>query len=500
MGPTPLVQRTSRQTKTPLRSFTRQKSLSQSLSPIQDAKPQRRKRNKFDFDAPQFEDFTKPRYQRRKRILDEMVLPAEKRKSQSGIEWQVEDISRRESSNGQRPVNEIENEQEEAEDSGSGSSNDEWFQTRHSEHEPSSPQSPAGPLITPESNGKRSIGASLNSEMSPNTSRPIRSSPLTRTGGSTPRALSMASPLTASHGRNFPSSTTTTKYISPLGLRSKPMRILSAGGASAERKGSSPSSGPLQLFYPEMNEIKSPTGNRGHPPSSLLPSTAAHRDSWRMEPRSSSSIEHNLMTPRRPSALEPDAAQQSDSSMNMPSITAWSSIPETPPILSVKMLSTTATASAAATAADDELGMQLVEERLPTLSVSKKKPHVVADPPGLGVARRIGLTSRAMRVPAETLLNANPLAIAVDGALVDNSPRPPSPAIKRLRVDARFCPAPAPVKSRSGSPPPPTKPPTATSMGGRREKDKTIKVDDLKKLLAEHNQKLRSQVNITRRR
>ncbi|PJF17871.1 hypothetical protein PSACC_02303 [Paramicrosporidium saccamoebae] len=373
------------------------------------------KTSKFEFDAPQFEDFCHPRYAGQRRLLEEAVLPAEQR-----TEWMVDEIE--------------EEEEETRAMETSGDSGDEWFQRPHLEHEPTSPFSPVGALISPERDTPRSTTATTPRS----TPRPISKS--------TPRSVQQDSLMSP---RSFRSPTP----VRGLGLRSKPQRVIpgNSGGSSLASAASPQLSSPMVMEFSQIASlVKSPTTR------------------WQVtmaDPRSSSSIERSVIP--------------SLSDTSLPTITGWSSIPETPPVLASALF---------------DADMAALGKR----SLPKDSPMVRKELP-IPLIKRIGLASRAMRVPA-------PEPPGVDSLTIEPIAAPPrrssitvtkkrSPVIKRLRVDARFCPAPSVLKSKTGSR---NTSPLKTVVPPKKEKP--VKLDDLKKLLAEHNQKLRPQMNITRRR
>lgn len=202
--------------------------------------------------------------------------------------------------------------------------------------------------------------------------------------------------------------------------------------------------------------------------------------------------------------------------------TNWSSsIPATPPILTASLLRLLDQASQGDGDEDGAISMDRqpsgAHSRAEGEGGGRKSPHAP-----LPLSTRGGIGSRAIRVPAVH----NP-------SLVQSQIQVPVPAkasplhlpiVKRVKVDGRFCPVPPPsgrASSKSTSPPPSgngnltamsvssTAPPalapaSAALAGPATRKDRPVKLDDLKKLLAEHNQKLRPHPhphnNITRRR
>ena len=425
------------------------------------------KQDKFEFDAPQFEDFTQPRYLRKLQLLEQVVLPPEQRS-----EWTV------------HTVDLLTHNEDSATDDGDA----EWFEIAHFEHEPSSPMSPAGPLITPIHNSTYSPMGSVLVQDTPH----ISSSP---------------------------------KRLFTGGLRSKPMRI-PRGTSDASDGGSA---GSLRSFYSEMEDIKSPTtGNRkgtntrwqvvslgGNNPIML------RENKDRMDPRTSISIERSLVGTRDSevsgtSGLVTEDEKRIQSLMvssdnelqgNMttsPLNTNWSSIPATPLLLAAPLLLLQENDDNQHQGKDknEHTKSDIAEhERKRSLPISARKPSPLT-------RRLVGLASRAMRVPASTTTTTSEANFfdshdqhAQQKALGSGYVPSPlrlriSPVIKRVKVNARFCPAPLP---RSRQPSPPSQQP---KKEGTSKKERPVKLDDLKKLLAEHNQRLRPPHtnNITRRR
>jgi hypothetical protein len=246
--------------------------------------------------------------------------------------------------------------------------------------------------------------------------------------------------------------------------------------------------------------------------ASLVKSPTTRWQVTMANPRSSSSIER--------------AAIPSLSDTSLPTITGWSSIPETPPVLASALFDADMAALGKRSFPKDSP----MANTLSTINTINAINAIKKEPP-LPLIKRIGLASRAMRVPAleplgveslnleSTATNQRLSSTATNQRLsstttnqklssitatqghspVEAAQRrsPVTAVIKRLRVDARFCPAPtvSVLKSKSGSR---NTSPVKTAVPSK--KDKPVKLDDLKKLLAEHNQKLRPQMNITRRR
>lgn len=416
-------------------------------------------RSKFDFDAPQYEDFTHPRYAHLKRRLEEAVFAADKRAS-----WMVEELP--EGVDGEMMddlmVDEID---------------DHWFQIYHQEHEPSSPLTPAGPLITPEAS--RTDGRSMGS--SPTS---ISRTPLNRHAAQAPSPLSVHS-ITPGTPQRF-------------GLRgAKPIRILALGntGGDSERRGGrgsplsnggggdghgySSSLGGSPMLYSEMDEIKTPTVNRTASRKGSPAASSSRR--WRVsmwgnndfEARRSSSIEAKRCLGPLESIDVTTAVV--DTSFPDSSPSAWSSIPETPPILAsgFKLSSQDYNRRGGKSPLEDEnedgmVGMYR-KRSLPKDSPAVKHSKGPSQP----LLRRIGL-ARAMRVerpeleeyrpPTSVLVRQQQLHQSHQLERAETSPsskplplsKAKSPVIKRQKVDARFCPAPAPVsKVRNFSSPTP---------------------------------------------
>lgn len=476
-------------------------------------------RSKFDFDAPQYEDFTHPRYAQLRRRLEEAVFSAEKRAS-----WTVEPVPVEDPEDGGAEIIgdfAVGAAMQEAEE------DDRWFECHHLEHEPSSPLTPAGPLITPESAGMirgRGGGGSPSVASSP----PSRATPLGRHMTQAPSPLSV-------HSLAAPGTLGDVPHRLP-GLRgARPMRVLAVAGnpsgggreggekvrgapgdctndeddgqsRDSSRSGWASSLGGSPMVYPEMDEIKTPTANRS---ASRRATPLTGRRRWRVsmwgghvgdEPRRSSSIEAR----RPPGGLRSDqdailnVATTIDTSFPESSplgAAAWSSIPETPPILASGFRLSGGGRGSDGRAIGNDLGR---EERsnqhededdgemvgvYRKRSLPKDSPAIRSTNGGGGGGgllpppaqqqqqpsmRRIGL-ARAMRVerpeieeyrPPTTLL-VRQLALQAQQppktAAEPSPPRPPrpsakakSPIIKRQKVDARFCPAPAPVSKVSG--------------------------------------------------
>lgn len=361
------------------------------------------KTDKFAFDAPQFQDFTHPRYRTIKRRLEEVVLPEEERE-----EWQVEELS--------------------AEAFDSPNKDDyEWFQTRHLEHEPSSPPTPTGPLITPDN------------------------SPLSRTWETPKRTHSIPSnsplsPLFSSAGRR-------TTPLRSLGLRSKPMRVIAnpsdSGASSAEGSDAS-------LRFSQSSNIsliKTPTINRSrrvtprNPKKWQIASLIVDHDDVTGtidSARRSSSIERAKELPTSPiQSLIERENKLGTSPLTFGDTNHWSSIPETPPMLNSALIFDN---EGGALDHFDDKGL-FHEDDGPVLAIGKRSmpeetPVASKDehPKANAEIRRIGLTSKALRVerapeefeeykPPPHILRRPPLSAK-------------SPVIKRLKMDAKFCPAP----------------------------------------------------------
>ena len=422
------------------------------------------KQDKFEFDAPQFEDFTQPRYLRKLQLLEQVVLPPEQRS-----EWTV------------HTVDSLTQDEDGATDADA-----EWFEIAHFEHEPSSPMSPAGPLITPVYN-------------------------------------SNYSPMDSVLVQDTPHVSSSSKRLFTGGLRSKPMRI-PRGASDASGSGSV---GSLRSFYSEMEEIKSPTtGNRKGANArwqvvSLVDNnpTMLEENNTRMDPRTSISIERSLVGTRDSgmsrisgtsdlviedekriqSPIVPSDDELQGNMTTSPLNTNWSSIPATPLLLAAPLLflhdSNDSQHRDKSKNEDTRLGTA-EHDRKRSLPVSARRTSPLT-------RRIVGLASRAMRVPTSTATETkffdsheqSTQQKAIGSGYAPSPLRPRiSPVVKRVKVNARFCPAPLP---RSRQPSPPQQHKERIS-----KKEKPVKLDDLKKLLAEHNQRLRPPPtnNITRRR
>jgi hypothetical protein len=127
--------------------------------------------------------------------------------------------------------------------------------------------------------------------------------------------------------------------------------------------------------------------------------------------------------------------EQRRSSTSLPSVAGWSSIPETPPILaSAAIFEMDAVATLRKRSLPKDSPLSIVHKRVDDETIP---------------VRRIGLASRAMRVPAQPYEDDEVNQQTVEQSISSIVVRPKSPSIKRVRVDARFCPVPAPVKVSS---------------------------------------------------
>ena len=438
--------------------------------------------SKFDFDAPQFEDFTKPQYRHTKRLLEIAVLPPEQRS-----DWKVQDCPR-DGLGGQDEPFDDHNFGDCGPDGGWRMEEDlieDWFQRHHTEHEPSSPFSPAGPLITPESANRANVRLYGTPRSATRTKGPVGQSPLSLGDfhtGSAPR-------------QSIQHVSTPRTPLRSFGLRAKPMRVLASASDCSSSLGGIGSAMQNTALTNSTAEEESESMNT---PTMRLSRKASTR--WRVsvlttdhlddivgrDARRSSSIDgyHHSSPSGADFPLadqEEEARRDTDElrrrlSTSLPSIAGWSSIPESPPVLACGLTF------------DDDVNY-LGKRPLP-----KESPIALAAAERDKGLRRIGLGAKALRVerPAVDIEDYRP-----PPALLAR-PKARSPLIKRVKVDARFCPAPPVIKSRNGSPKE-----TATSsfplaMVGKKEKP--VKLDELKKLLADHNQKLRPQINFNRRR
>lgn len=465
--------------------------------PVRD---QGRGHSKFDFDAPQFEDFTKPQYRNAKRLLELAVLPPEQRS-----DWKVEECS----ANGAGPDENFDSQN--LLEGGLGGNawdrevvEDDWFQRYHAEHEPSSPVTPAGPLITPDSTHHHSHPRPLDTPQSATrtATTTVGRSPLS------PYSQTEGARTGSTHQPGTRRGSTPRTPLRSFGLRAKPMRVLaSASDCSSSLGGISSAMQQAAISNSTTDEDEDEDDSTSmNTPTTRLSRKASAR--WRVsilaaeqlllgeiaerrEARRSSSIDGRCrssqsridLTLEEPEARTSTFADVHRLSTSVPSMAGWSSIPETPPVLACGLIF-------------DEDPNYLGKRSLPKDSspapFGQIKRAGEGGGGGGGGLRKIGLGSRAVRVerPTVELEEYRP-----PPALLARS-KARSPLIKRVKVDARFCPAPPAIKSKNASParlPPP--PPLGP---GKREKP--VKLDELKKLLADHNQKLRPQINFNRRR
>lgn len=362
---------------------------------------------KFEFDAPQFEDFTQPQYWLQKQLLEQAVLPAEQR-----VAWSVEDLSLAAAAAAAPP---LPSPNASLGGGGGDGGGEDWFQRVHHEHEPTSPPTPAGPLISPSPLRPRAFCTS--------TPPPAKhaASPLHRL-----YRQSQGQSYTQHHSDHSPSphqSLVSTPLRGNFGLRAKPGRVLHAvHAAQAQGQGEAAAHSAARLPLPQ---IKTPTSRRVS--FSLSPASPA---GWRVAPLG--------RLPRRSSSIEgagsfrdtgTDTGTGTDTSL--PSVADWSSIPETPPL------------SISGAAGRDSAGGRASKRTRVHLPPSPC-PHA-ASPVGhedraQARGRRLGTALRAVRVPpaAET----GDAAAAAASAPLARDATAASPILKRVKVDAKFCPAP----------------------------------------------------------
>lgn len=515
------------------------------------------KRSNFEFDAPQWEDFTLPQYAQQRALLEAAVYP-QATQAQDG--WTVTQLMIPHEGGNHGDCTEA------ADDEG-------WFQRLHAEHEPTSPCSPAGPLISPSPAVSRAAVATA----SPAARSGSRGCPASAGKAKGKESLSVGR-TSSSVGSSSRAAGGHREYSSPRpALRGRPMRVPrpegavagAAAAASAEdnhrgsgQAGSIMASGAegsrgsfLSILGADgaSSDMKSPLGGRGRgvnsnpvgrmralvDSSSPLGGSPMHtRDSLIMDmlspgspmlgsplartmsrnarqsggaklPRTSASIEESLLAGSENGHEEQDDSHGVDyghahaHAHDLPALvqtselppTNWSSsIPATPPILTASLLRLLDQVDKA-DEGEARQGTKVSEQFLPARADEgdeqrNKRSHSPVS------AIRGGIGSRAMRVPA---VNNNPPPVHLH-AQIRASPLQ-LPIIKRVKVDGRFCPAPPPGRtgSRSASPPGAA---AATTTVPATKKEKPVKLDDLRRLLAEHNQKLRPHPhnNITRRR
>lgn len=407
-------------------------------------------RDVFDFDAPRFTDFARPRYRGTKRLLDQLVLK-------------------------QRPEGDPETWPGGAADASSDTSSDGWFDREHQSHEPSSPMSPPGALISPE-----------------RPSRPASSRPSTlQRAHQTPSRLMDACPT------SYISPNISLRKPLPTGLRAKPLRIIPS------QQGRDFSMSSAMLSRSSMHSSLS-SAFAVHPSSAL-----ANASEFISDARSDHGMdfeyqrdlyEYQALTPRlvaSPISKFFVAMQKPDEEEGSSDAGEASYAGETGYTGETSHVEAAAHAKAAAYAgrglvqswaehsdADRDTEMRpspssvlLSDDNWTTLGSSlpsleawistsnlESPPHINLPPdqpeldtaPGLnGGLRKFGMAARATRVQ-----------VAADAPLTSINP---SPTLKRVKTEA----------TRTEAPP------------ARSTSSKAVKIEDLKKILAEHNQRLR---------
>lgn len=429
----------------------------------------RKGRDVFDFDAPRFTDFARPRYRGTKRLLDQLVLK-------------------------QRPEGDPETWPSGAGDASSDTSSDGWFDRVHQSHEPSSPMSPPGALISPE-----------------RPSRPASSRPSTlQRAHQTPSRLMDACPT------SYISPNISLRKPLPTGLRAKPLRIIPS------QQGRDFSMSSAMLSRSSMHSSLS-SAFAAHPSSALANASEiisdARSDHGMDFEYQRDLYEYQALTPRLVASpiskffvamQKPDEEEEGSSDAGetgYASETGYAG--ERGYAGEMSYVEAAAHVKAAAYAgrglvqswaehsgadsdadsgadrdADRDMEMRpppssvlLSDDNWTTLGSSlpsleawistsnlESPPHISLPPdqpeldtaPGLnGGLRKFGMAARATRVQ-----------VAADAPLTSINP---SPTLKRVKTEATRTEAP-PVRSTSS---------------------KAVKIEDLKKILAEHNQRLR---------
>lgn len=236
----------------------------------------------FEFDAPRYTNFSSKKFSETRRLLNKIVLNQE---DNTAEEEEEKDEGNNDDSTNSR-INFIsmdivvENEDEDEfvsfniEDYVDESSDeiDEWFNRFHPLHEPLLPQSPPGPLISPERSGfkPQSLRASpLKLDFSNDSPAKRKQQPDFSAANNSP--IKSASSFTPTADLNTPSKGPNTR----IGLRSKPARILKPANANGSSINSSPSSLIRSNFSDRISETrpKSPQNITNYSPKSSIHSS-----------------------------------------------------------------------------------------------------------------------------------------------------------------------------------------------------------------------------------
>lgn len=401
----------------------------------------------FDFDARRFTDFSKPKYRKVKKLLDQIVL---KNPPEENIEPDCN---------------------ADGFDS-SGMSEGYWFEHVHHSHEPSSPLPSAGPLLSSEDLRDEPIRVDSTDNFESTNSRQVVT-PSVAAGTSAQKIMNRLEPLHSSSSAHM---SPNVSVLRPGGrLRAKPGRVLASRPSEHSR----------------LQSHASTPSKRSSPMLSFDSSLSSYRDmmisdeSMQGSPLRHSPLMASLATPQIPSSpvrrhhrslfaaqisQEPGSVQRGSPlttvghSDRFRSEDNWtdgriSSLPSLEGWLAEESRSSLL-----------HMALEEVRDTNPPspMRIDEGPSEMMADsrPPILGL-RKLGLGSRPERVqlpPPPSHENSSA-----------NSTRIPSPSMKRIRTEpTAFTQAPAP----SLPPKPPARP-------------GNVRIDDLKKILAEHNQRIR---------
>lgn len=390
----------------------------------------------FEFDAPRFTDFTRRKYRETKRLLDQIVLKQNPPSDDLGCEGVgLNSAGSSELSDGF------------------------WFNQVHSSHEPTSPLSPTGPLLSP--------GALLEEDTMMNVEEP-----------ETPASPSIRLKPTRTPGICGPSSdygchmSPNVSMVRPGGLRSKPGRVLTMPVAKSSLSRSCAMSADSTRYSSDTNPSRVKSGSpvtegtdadeliamslggtirRTPLASHVAPRTATSPISRFIIERNQKQYEAKRSSPMKQSSPGPSSRLLMSEDTwtdgrisSLPSLEGWlvsSSRTDSPP--------------RAYLSSDGPSPMKVDD-------------FPVTDKPSTFGLRKLGMAARATRVQ-------------VAAPTTSSEPsRMPSPTVKRIRTDTHSFTAAAP-----------SVPPERSHFAPIQKKGGAVKIEDLKKILAEHNQRLR---------
>lgn len=413
--------------------------------------PAPKDKDPFDFDAPRFTDFCRGKYRETKRLLDQIVLKSAPVQDENAVEENVF---------GTFDSSEL--------------SEGWWFEQPHHSHEPSSPLPPVGPLLSSQDlMGEGDLAPSeqpmscFDLEMAAEMATPSLAA-----ASSAQRPLQRLDHL---HSSSSAYMSPNVSVLRPGGrLRAKPGRVLAsrpseqAPPPSTLSRASTPSkrSSPMLSFDSSLSSCRDMMiSGHGSPlrHSPLLASLASPR------PPSSPGQTHrrNLFTSRLSQLHHPTDSVQRGSPLttvghsdrfrsednwtdgrisSLPSLEGWLAAESRSSLLHMAM--------------DD--GDRTTAPPSP-MNIDEAVDPVDTRPAAHLGLRKLGLGSRATRVQL-------PVPPSQEQAASSTSTRNPSPCVKRIRTEpAAFTQAPPSRSTKPGN----------------------VKIEDLKKILAEHNQRIR---------